>query len=121
MHEIATHMIPWYGVSEEDTCSRVAEGERLLLTTKQQLDCPDGWVSLMERCWSQEPTARLPFSVILNELNAMQETVTHQTIDDSLHNESSGAGFQYLELSMDGLQASTEGPIDMDMYYSLES
>lgn len=33
--------------------------------------CDPEWKSLMERCWSSEPTERLNFTEIANELRAM--------------------------------------------------
>jgi len=72
LHEMTTHERPWAGNTKIEIFRSVLKGDRPAYPEEQWdggAGCPQGWLSLIKKCWDQEPAARPPFDEILRRLS----------------------------------------------------
>ena len=71
------HQGPWSGVAELDIYQNVVDGLRPFVDDHHEDDAlvPLGWISLMRKCWSQDPQQRPPFESIYAQLEAMHRSI----------------------------------------------
>jgi len=81
--ELLTWQLPWAKDNPWSIVHIVGNGGRLQIPTRWDLPGPDtvhfagldDYVSLLQRCWAQNPFDRPSFNEIIIELRALQETV----------------------------------------------
>jgi len=64
MWEVASRKIPYKSARPEAVREHVARGEREDIP----LECPDGYVDLLQKCWSHEPSVRPSIDEIIHSL-----------------------------------------------------
>lgn len=69
MWEFACRQFPYEGLDQPKVIAGVVSGN---LRPSIPVTVPDAWTSLMQRCWSGDPSQRPTFDVILKELKSMQ-------------------------------------------------
>lgn len=81
MWEMLTWQLPWRDTNPYAVANMVLQGKRLAFPEAGNLPGPDAlprmsrFKALIERCWSQNPSQRPTFAVIVRELRAQLEAV----------------------------------------------
>ncbi|PRW33836.1 Serine threonine- kinase CTR1 [Chlorella sorokiniana] len=81
LHELLTWQLPWGSTNPWQLVNHVLSGGRLEVPSREALPGPDtaafggleAYISLMQRCWAQEPGQRPAFQQIVLELRALLE------------------------------------------------
>ena len=74
MWELITGRIPWQGEYSwpQHILMAVRRGERPQATEEELANVPEGYVTLMNRCWARAPKSRPSFNVILMKLRQIK-------------------------------------------------
>ena len=75
MYEVLTNKVPWEDLSDREVTIKTVNGERPKISSKDEVGIvPDGYMELMESCWSESENQRPSMKTVLKKVGKLCTT-----------------------------------------------